>query len=122
MHDLSVVGYDSDDDYDDDDVHYTRSSQGKKYSQLAKDDSQDYACDGQYLDTSQIRVDSVSMYGDSNSYTFTHDSHSDRRNSESLASSEEFNSDSEITTKLAFIHSRKEGGLIFFFKLTLFVL
>ncbi|XP_053405877.1 uncharacterized protein LOC123566423 isoform X2 [Mercenaria mercenaria] len=104
-------GYDSDDEYDDDDVRYTRRNRGKKYSQLAKDDSQDYTCHSHYTDndTSQLRVDSVSMYGDTNSYTFTQDSHSDRRNSESLASSEDFNSDSDITTKHAYVRSRKEG-------------
>ncbi|XP_060556036.1 uncharacterized protein LOC132716731 isoform X3 [Ruditapes philippinarum] len=104
-------GYDSDDEYDDDDVRYTRRNRGKKYSQLAKDDSQDYTNRSHYLDndTSQLRIDSVSMYGDTNSYTFTQDSHSDRRNSESLGSSEDFNSDSDITTKHAYVRSRKEG-------------
>lgn len=107
------LGYDSDDEYDDDDVRYTRRNRGKKYSQLAKEDSQDYTNRGHYMenDTSQLRIDSVSMYGDTNSYTFTQDSHSDRRNSESLASSEDFNSDSDITTKHAYVRSRKEGGL-----------
>lgn len=116
VHDLSVLGYDSDDECDDDDVHYTRRNRGKYYTQLAKDDSQDHTTRNQYSDndTSQLRVDSVSMYGDTNSYMFTQDSHSDRRNSESLASSEDFNSDSDITTKHAYIHPRKEGGLTLF--------
>lgn len=114
MHDLSVLGYDSDDEYDDDEPHYTRRNHGKKYSQLAKEDSQEYTMShNQLYDSSQLRVDSVSMYGDSNSYTFTQDSHSERRNSESLPSSEDFNSDSEIATKHIYVQ-RKEGGLHFF--------
>ncbi|KAL4228125.1 Amyloid-beta A4 precursor protein-binding A member 1 [Mactra antiquata] len=102
-------GYDSDDEYDEDEPHYTRRNHGKKYTQLAKEDSQEYTTShNQSYDSSQLRVDSVSMYGDSNSYTFTQDSHSDRRNSESLPSSEDFNSDSEIPTKHIYVQ-RKEG-------------
>lgn len=115
---FSVVGYDSDDEYEEDGVQYTRRNKGKKYSKLPKDDSQErFPCHtgSQYSDSdashSHLHVDSVSMYGDTNSYMFTQDSHSDRRNSESLPSSEEFASDSENPGKQSYVHVRKEGGI-----------
>jgi len=114
---FSLVGYDSDDDeYDDDDVRYTRRNKGKKYSQLAKDDSVEryagYGGVGRYGENviDHLRIDSVSQYGDSNSYTFAQDSHSDRRNSESIASSEDCGSDTDALNKQAYVQTRREGG------------
>ncbi|XP_052793893.1 uncharacterized protein LOC128227417 isoform X2 [Mya arenaria] len=105
-------GYDSDDEYDDDDVRYTRKSNGKQYSQLPKDDATErYGYERDYTGpgTSYLNVDSVSMYGDSNAFKFAQDSHSDRRNSESLASSEDFGSDADVPGREAYAHTRKEG-------------
>ena len=112
---FSVVGYDSDDEYEEEGLQYTHRNKGKKYSKLAKDDSEDrFPCHtgSQYSDSdtshSHLHVDSVSMYGDSsNAYMFTQDSHSERRNSESVPSSEDCASDTDHTTK----HVRKEGGI-----------
>ena len=114
MHALSVVGYDTDDEYEDSQIRYTRRNKGKRYTQLPKDESHDPSSQSQYgdSDSSHLRVDSVSMYGDSNSYTFAQDSHSDRRNSESLGSSEEFCSDSEVPSKQTYIQRPKEGGIV----------
>lgn len=123
VHGLSVVGYDSDDEFEDEGVHYTRRNKGKKYSKIPKDDTQDqFQCPvtGSQLSDSdasyrQCRVDSVSMYGDSNSYMFAQDSHSERRNSGSIPSSEDFPSDSEHAGKQSYVHVRKEGGISFSF-------
>ena len=112
MHACYILGYDSDDE-DDDDVRYTRRNKGKKYSQIPKDESMEHSEPSQYSDgdvSSTRRIDSVSMYGDTNMFAYTQDSHSDRRNSESQCSSEDFCSDSESLTKHAYIRKPREGG------------
>lgn len=104
-------GYDSDDE-DDEDVRYTRRNKGKKYSQIPKDESVDHSEPSQYSDGdvgSTRKIDSVSMYGDTNMFAYTQDSHSDRRNSESQCSSEDFCSDTESLTKHAYIRKPREG-------------
>lgn len=105
-------GYDSDDENEENDVRYTRRNRGRYYTKIPKDDSRDVtSCHSQYFDngSSHLQVDSVSMYSDCNSFTFTQDSHSDRRNSESHGSSDDFNSDSEMVMKHNFIHAKREG-------------
>lgn len=105
-------GYDSDDE-DDDSVQYTRRNKGKKYSQIPKDESVSHHSESSHYsdgDLSSVRkIDSVSMYGDTNMYAYTQDSHSDRRNSESQCSSEDFCSDTESLTKHAYIRKPREG-------------
>ena len=116
MHACFILGYDSDDE-DEDDLRYTRRNKGKKYTQIPKGESMDHSEPSHYIDRDGIhstpRIDSVSMYGDSNVYAYTQDSHSDRRNSESQCSSEDFCSDSESLTKHAYIQKPREGGRLF---------
>ena len=114
MHACYILGYDSDDE-DDDSVQYTRRNKGKKYSQIPKDESVSHHSESSHYsdgDVSSVRkIDSVSMYGDTNMYAYTQDSHSDRRNSESQCSSEDFCSDTESLTKHAYIRKPREGGI-----------
>lgn len=115
LHGCYFIGYDSDEEYDEDDVRYTRRNRGKKYSQIPKDDATEQFTSHSHNKSggngmSNARVDSVSMYGDTNSYAFTQDSHSERRNSESITSSEDMGSETEISGRPG--HNRREGGTI----------
>ncbi|KAL3866553.1 hypothetical protein ACJMK2_043843 [Sinanodonta woodiana] len=105
-------GYDSDDEYEDGvEMQYTRRNKGKKYSSISgKEDSIDHVEHHSYVvgpisSGSLHNSDSVSMYGDNNSYAYTQES---QHNSESQCSSEEYGgSDTEHATKTAYI--KKEG-------------